>query len=196
MVAYPIPNFPGRTQESLLGQLLRKKLEPNVEDWVEGGRETATEAMETGDGDLKEHELLGLWDWAGMAANEQARKHTWGDDFTLEEREMGIENVDTGLRRNFEQSGEESSGDDVDEEVIEDLAPRSDEMEVVGVRRKSGAAGVEFELTKEGEHKSPEAVSSALPLDDIFRFMMTGAEPNGGAVAAGARNTGDIRLGR
>lgn len=195
MVAYPLPNFPGRTQENLLGQLLRKKLEPNVEDWVEGGREAATGAMETGDGGLKEHELLDLWEWAGMAANEQARKYTWGDDFTLEEREMGIESVDTGLRRKFEENGEESSGDD-DEEAMEDAASQGDEMEVVGVRRKSGAAGVEFELTKEAEHKPPAAMSSALPLDDILRFMMTGAEPKGCAVAAGGRNVGDIRFSR
>src|SRR5947207_2205118 len=40
-VAYPLPNFPGRTQEELLGQLLRKKLEPKVEDWVQQGRELA-----------------------------------------------------------------------------------------------------------------------------------------------------------
>jgi predicted RNA polymerase sigma factor len=60
---------------------------------------------------------------------------------------------------------------------MEDAASQGDEMEVVGVRRKSGAAGVEFELTKEAEHKPPAAMSSALPLDDILRFMMTGAEP-------------------
>lgn len=146
-----------------------------MEDWVEGGRETATEAIEQGDGGLNEHGLLDLWEWAGMAANEQARKHTWGDDFTLEEREMGIENVDTGLRRKFEESSEGSS----DDEAVEDAETQGDEMEVVGVRRKSGAAGVEFEVTKESEHKPSEAVSNALPLHDIFRFMMTGTEPRG-----------------
>ncbi|KFY25847.1 hypothetical protein V491_01573 [Pseudogymnoascus sp. VKM F-3775] len=35
---YPSTNFPGRTQEGLIGQLLRKKLEPSAESWVEEGR--------------------------------------------------------------------------------------------------------------------------------------------------------------
>lgn len=175
MVAYPLPSFPGRTQENLLGQLLRKKLEPDVEEWVERGRATATEATRIDDGDLKEDDLLSLWEWAGMAANEQARKHTWGGEFTLEEREMGTENVDTGLRRKHEESGDEVSDDDV--EPMGDSNPDGEEMEVVRVRRKSGAAGVEFDVTMDREHIPSAALSRALPMDDIFRFMMTGAEP-------------------
>jgi mediator of RNA polymerase II transcription subunit 8 len=76
MVAYPLPNFPGRTQENLLGQLLRKKLEQMLKTGLKADVRPLPEAMETGDGGLKEHELLDLWEWAGMAANEQA-KHTW-----------------------------------------------------------------------------------------------------------------------
>ncbi len=178
MVAYPLPTFPGRTQENLLGQLLRKKLEPNVEDWVEKGREAATELQGSGRQASREHDLLALWEWAGMAANEQARKHTWGGEYTLEERELGTENVDTGLRRKLEESSDDSSDDD--EGAVEVSTTQGDEMEIVGVRQKSGAAGVEFEVMRDGGRRPSGAGSKVLPLDEVFKFMMTGEEPRGG----------------
>jgi len=49
-----------------------------------------------------------------MAANEEARKHEWDEaEYTLEERELGVENVVTGLRKGFY---EESSSDEEEEE--------------------------------------------------------------------------------
>ena len=173
MVAYPLPNFPGRTQENLLGLLLRKKLEPNVEDWVVEGREIVAKAAgpEGGSG-LQQEEMLDLWRWAGMAANEQARQHTWGGNYTLEEKEAGVENVVTGLRRKLKENPDDSSDEDDDESMDED--PDGDEMEIVGVRRKSEAGGVDFEVRKSSEHKVPEEVPNALPINNIFRFMMTG----------------------
>lgn len=57
-----------------------------------------------------------LWTWAGMAANELARGHEWGGDFTQEEFEGGLENVVTGLRR---QLNWEDDDDDEDEDEIE-----------------------------------------------------------------------------
>ncbi|KAL2270994.1 hypothetical protein VTJ83DRAFT_365 [Remersonia thermophila] len=44
LAVHPSTNFPGRTQEHILLQLLRKKLEPDVETWVEEARETARAA--------------------------------------------------------------------------------------------------------------------------------------------------------
>ena len=148
---------------------------------MEKGREVATgAARDSQTGGLNEQDMQDLWSWAGMAANEQARKHTWGGNYTLEEKEGGIENVTTGLRRQLKENADESSDDDDDEEALDDqAAPDGDEMEIVGARRKSGAAGMEFELRKESEHKAPEALSKALPLDDVLRFMMSGAEPRG-----------------
>lgn len=60
-VVYPSTNFPGRTQEGLVGQLLRKKLEPSAESWVEEGRALGkTENVGAGqDEDLDE-----LWSFA------------------------------------------------------------------------------------------------------------------------------------
>ena len=60
------------------------------------------------DGGRGGDEIIELWEWAGMAANEQARKHEWGGDYTLEEIEGGIENVVTGLR---DEVSDEEEGD-------------------------------------------------------------------------------------
>ncbi|KAK3178154.1 hypothetical protein OEA41_000287 [Lepraria neglecta] len=43
LAAYPLPTYPGREKEPELNQLLRKKLEPHVEDWVEDGRKAGEE---------------------------------------------------------------------------------------------------------------------------------------------------------
>ncbi|KAL9116719.1 MAG: hypothetical protein Q9187_006754 [Circinaria calcarea] len=168
MAVYPLPQFPGRTQENLLGQLLRKKLEPNVEDWVVEGRKIGMEAeaqdQKTG---LSREETLDLWSWAGMAANEQARKHTWGGNYTLEEKERGVENVVTGLRRRLKEDPDDSSEeeDDEDDEVDGD-DPNGDRMEIDGMNRKSE------------KHTDISAINP-LPIQDVFRFMMTGSAPKG-----------------
>ncbi|KAJ9151932.1 Mediator of RNA polymerase II transcription subunit 8 [Pleurostoma richardsiae] len=44
VVVHPSTNYPGRAQEGVLMQLLRKKLEPDVESLVEKGREAALAA--------------------------------------------------------------------------------------------------------------------------------------------------------
>ena len=102
-----MPSYPGREQEPVLNQLLRKKFEPHVEDWVEEGRLAGDEVVK-GDEGREGDEVIEMWEWAGMAANEQARKHEWGGDYTLEEIEGGIENVVTGLRdESDEEEGEQ-----------------------------------------------------------------------------------------
>ncbi|KAI9776367.1 MAG: mediator of RNA polymerase II transcription subunit 8 [Peltula sp. TS41687] len=158
---YPLPEFPGRTQENLLGQLLRKKLEPNVEDWVDQGRKTATELREGRKG-LTEQGLVELWDWAGRAANEEARSREWADDFTLEERRMGVENVTTGLRRRLDRDDDEES----DEEAWEKETGGSSEMDV---DQTSDSAGSEVNPIQ--PNRPP------LPMDDILRFLSIGVEP-------------------
>ncbi|OCL00793.1 uncharacterized protein K441DRAFT_650260, partial [Cenococcum geophilum 1.58] len=88
--AYPLPNFPGRTQEALLGALLRKKHEPKVEDWIIDGLNEAAKfcdvpsefGVEPRDADfaadgkkgMREEDISELWDWAGPAENDIARK--------------------------------------------------------------------------------------------------------------------------
>ncbi|KFY15268.1 hypothetical protein V492_02108 [Pseudogymnoascus sp. VKM F-4246] len=60
-VVYPSTNFPGRTQEGLIGQLLRKKLEPSAESWVEEGRALGKPDSE---GAGRDEDLDELWSFA------------------------------------------------------------------------------------------------------------------------------------
>ncbi|OGM47009.1 mediator of RNA polymerase II transcription subunit 8 [Aspergillus bombycis] len=170
IVAYPGPDYPGRTQANTLEQLLRTKLDPRVEDWVARGRKAGASALEDTSG-LAEAELAELWDWAPVEANQEARRRNWGGNFTLEEREMGVQNVVTGLVRVLEDEGSESEEEEEEEEEGEE-----DEMEIVGVRRQSAGAGFEFDIAP-AQHHQQKFMEPAVPLEDILRFMTTGAEP-------------------
>ncbi|KAI9733046.1 MAG: mediator of RNA polymerase II transcription subunit 8 [Cirrosporium novae-zelandiae] len=175
LVTYPLPEFPGRTQEGLLTQLLRKKLEPDVEDWENQGRETATKTTKKSDGKLSLDELMPLWQEAGRIANMEAKKRKWPSNYTREEQEMGIENVVTGLKRKLPFNDDEEEDESSEEEGIdEDEDEDPDRMEVVGMRRRSGAAGIELDV-KQANPQPPR--QPALALEVIFRFQLTGADP-------------------
>ncbi|PMB70620.1 Mediator of RNA polymerase II transcription subunit 8 [Beauveria bassiana] len=115
----PSTNYPGRAQENVLTQLLRKKLEPDVEELVEVGRETARRATPEGVA-----ELQAIWDelraWTQSRIAEYVRDEA-GDVYTKEERDMGVEKVRTGLRREIEEDDEdEEDEEDEDEDEDED----------------------------------------------------------------------------
>ena len=78
---YPSPSFPGRTQENLLAQLLRKKIGPSDEDWIVDGHEAVAtfdsshdRSTETSDNLVKDDTFDQLWEWAGPAANNVAKE--------------------------------------------------------------------------------------------------------------------------
>ncbi len=161
--AYPLPNFPGHTQEALLGQLLRKKMEPGVERWVEEHTITAANGH-SGDA-IKDSEWRDLWSWAaptsqGIVGPMLEEDGAFGDDFTIAERKAGVEGVVTGLKRKLdgESDSEEDDEDENDEgggEKMEDVMPSN------GVK---GEEGVDPSLPP-------------LSLESILRFTTTGERP-------------------
>jgi mediator of RNA polymerase II transcription subunit 8, fungi type len=173
LVAYPAPSFPGNTQQGVLEQLLRTKLDPRVEDWVTRGRIAGTKSLDAGSG-LSEADLAELWAWAPIEANQEARNRNWGGNYTLEEKESGIQNVVTGLRRQLPDDDEDEESDEEDEDEDEE------KMDIVGVHTKPGVGGVEFDLARARDHIPSASASPALPLDDVFRYMMTGMKPKSG----------------
>ena len=100
------------------------------------------------DGGRGEEETIELWEWAGVAANEQARKHEWGGDYTLEEIEGGIENVVTGLR---DEESEEEEGEQEDRTMGEGKG--------------------------HGIKKPEEGGAKPLSMEDMLRFLVKGEEP-------------------
>lgn len=193
LVAYPAPSFPGNTQQGVLEQLLRTKLDPRVDDWVTRGRIAGTEASSgndktSGEGAasgerLSEADLAELWSWAPIEANAEARRRNWGGNYTLEEKEAGIQNVVTGLSRALpdDDDDEDDDEDEDEDEEFEDVdEDGGEEMEIVGVHTRPGAGGVEFDIARNRDHVPSAAASPAIPLDEVFRFMMTGARPKSG----------------
>ncbi|KAK1690115.1 mediator of RNA polymerase II transcription complex subunit 8-domain-containing protein [Colletotrichum godetiae] len=112
---FPDVAYPGRVHENILLQLLRKKLEPGVEEWVERGRETTRE-LRGGGG---EAQLEAVWRDVRAWTVERVQKYVLeeaGDVYTEDERRMGVENVRTGLRRGLEEEEEEEEEEDDDDD--------------------------------------------------------------------------------
>lgn len=159
-VVYPSTNFPGRTQEDLLGQLLRKKLEPSVESWVDEGRRLYVETSLH-----DEDESEDLWKFAKdfiLPRIVAAHKTNQNENYTAEEVKMGIENVDTGLKvppklRNKDEYAD--SDDEEDEDEDED-----EEME-------------DEKADADGSKEEPPLTGSPRSLEEIIRFMTAGLTP-------------------
>ncbi|PHH83716.1 hypothetical protein CDD82_4678 [Ophiocordyceps australis] len=129
MAVHPSTNFPGRTQENVLTQLLRKKLEPDVEELVGEGQAIANATTAAGMQVLQQ-----VWDevraWTHARIASHVRDEA-GDVYTREEREAGVETVRTGLRRVLDEESED--GDDEDDEMAggEGAQPTGPEIETL-----------------------------------------------------------------
>ncbi len=167
-LVYPSTNFPGRTQENLALHLLRKKLEPGVESWVEEGRALNEQEVQssTGQADGKD-DLDDLWtfakDFIVPRVVDAARMHR-RENYTIEEQARGIENVKTGLRvqprlRQTEEDDEEDDDSDEDEDDDEEMKDRD-------------------EVEESSSTEAPKPTSGpARNIDEITRFMITGLLP-------------------
>jgi len=158
-VVFPLPNYPGRDQGEFLGQLVRKKLEPEAESWVEQGR-VIDAALGT-----KREELEELWEWAGDWLDKRVNKfliEEYYDQYTAEEKELGEKNVRTGLR-----PISEDTSDDDDDDKSEDDDQNEDD------RKKK-------DIIKNGDNKKPAEVPGR-NLNEILRFSTgTGLGINSG----------------
>lgn len=162
--AFPLPQYPGKQQGFILETLLRTKLEPNVEEWLDEGRRMATE--EQNRTNLSDQARSELWQWAPSAANAEARKQKWGADYTLAEKLNGIENVITGLKRELIEPADDIDEEEDDYDDISDDDEEEDKMDVE--QPQTGAAA--------GRSGSPQQSTAApqMPLETIHRFMTTG----------------------
>lgn len=139
IAVHPSTNFPGRTQENTLLQLLRKKPEPDVATAMEEGQKmvarltsaTANQGIGVGVGvgvgagagdggdetDGPEKDLEDRWVKVRQYFVQRGTRYTRqesGNPYTEEELAMGIENVRTGLRKNpaVDEEEEEESDDE------------------------------------------------------------------------------------
>ncbi|KAI0410097.1 mediator of RNA polymerase II transcription complex subunit 8-domain-containing protein [Xylaria palmicola] len=129
VAVHPSTNFPGRTQENILLQLLRKKPEPDVAAAMEEGSRaladlplpagtTVTAAAANNQDGEKEKALEEVWGATRAACQERIAEyvmHEESDSYTAAEREMGVEHVRTGLRRSLDDDDDESEDEEDDD---------------------------------------------------------------------------------
>jgi mediator of RNA polymerase II transcription subunit 8 len=185
---YPLPSYPGRTQEDLLTQLLRKKLQPQVEDWIANGeRHAANNAVELHHTNgssadptvskpqpMSTAQLNDIWEWAGREGNRIARDmgaDAFDDVFTLEEHEAGIENVVTGLRRKLWDSDDEDEDED-------------DQGEAQGKTKDDKHLDKDVDMVdtipepvKRLQRHNVDPSKPPMSIEHILRFALTAREP-------------------
>lgn len=114
-------------------------------------------------------QLADLWNWAGPEGNRVARDmgaDAFDDVFTLEEHELGIENVVTGLRRKMWESDDE----DEEGEPAESKDKKEDQMELDVVDTIP-------EDVKRLQRHNVDPSRPPMPLEHILRFALTAREP-------------------
>ncbi|KAK4545469.1 hypothetical protein LTR36_002819 [Oleoguttula mirabilis] len=165
--AYPLPTFPGPSQEHVLAQLMRKKLEPKAEDWIAASTKPKTRdaaqlnGLQNGDTSrdvrLDREEYRDLWKWAGATssgiANGMMINDAFEDNYTLAEREAGVENVVTGLKRNLDDDSDDEDEDGEGDEKMQEAMPS-----------KPAEPGV-------------DASRPPIALETLLRFTSTGTLP-------------------
>jgi len=165
----------------MLTQLLRKKLDPDAESWLQAGLEHATDGnFESAD---VPHDVAGddavsrrdrqrareqLWSDAPARARELAARMPWGANYTMAERagNGGVKAVETGLKRDL--AADESEEDDGDEDE-DDEGDEGDEDD-----------DEDEKMDLDDQKTAGDAVQTAvlkipmLPLEDVLRFISTG----------------------
>lgn len=171
-VVNPLPQFPGKERAFILETLLRTKLEPSIEEWVDEGEAVVTQQHRPAHRGLADSERDALWQWAPGAANAEARKQKWGADYTLEEKQNGIENVKTGLRRDLvEPLDDEGIDDDDDEDEYEEVTDEEDEAQD---KMDVEQAKPEVKPTSTANKPPPPLQTTQMPLTNLHKFMTTG----------------------
>ncbi|KAK0748023.1 mediator of RNA polymerase II transcription complex subunit 8-domain-containing protein [Apiosordaria backusii] len=149
IAVHPSTNFPGRTQLDFLSSMLRKKPEPEIETKMELALEKARQSgidastlvskRRGGGRDMDDDDDEDNDYGEGDDAGDEPTNEQWADclyifegslrdyiqvqeqkSYTVEEQEMGVENVRTGLRRNLLEEESESEDEEDEEEEEEE----------------------------------------------------------------------------
>jgi mediator of RNA polymerase II transcription subunit 8 len=94
--------------------------------------------------ECKEDDTEELWNWAADWIGQRAAKYVLeegGENYTFEERESGIENVRTGLRRGLDGDESDEEEDDDEDEEIEDVGLNATNSETINSSKVEPGAG-------------------------------------------------------
>lgn len=188
IVVVPDPKFPLQ-QQHILDTLMRTKMEPATEEWIDQNLKAAREKekedsqFSAGFGGqnnrLSEEDREKFWLSAVLTANLEGRKHVWGADFTMAEKELGCENIDTGLLRELDvpptpdpYTNEDLSGEEEDEDQYQE-----GDMDVEGGKYPDAGSRMDIDQTKRGGAAENSGVINSIPsmpIDAIHKFMTKG----------------------
>ncbi|KAI5294944.1 mediator of RNA polymerase II transcription subunit 8 [Ascosphaera acerosa] len=199
LLAYPTPDYPGRSQAGILSQLMRTKLEPAAEDWIEKGRSAGTNASDQPGAAA----AFGGGAQSGPPTEVGARRRVSEDassstsDLSVQElkklwRWAPIEANRLARQRNWGGNytlEERAMGI---ENVVTGLqrrhADEEEEEEDGDEEDGEGQRMLEDDDSQDEEERELERMrlremerNSMLPVDDIVRFMATGVLPAGRA---------------
>jgi mediator of RNA polymerase II transcription subunit 8, fungi type len=166
-LVFPLPPYP-QSQGHILESLLRSKLEPDVEEWVEQG-EALARSIPSSQG-LGQDDLKALWDWVPKAAKKIGKQQCWNGDYTLAERARGLDpdqgwqSIETGLDRYLDNPGTPNDADTDEEDDGEEAELEEDAMEGVVEEQKRSASI----STARARRIAP------MSLENVHRFMTTG----------------------
>ena len=158
-----MPSFPGTTQEPVLQGLLRKKLDPRAEAWIDASlKDEKGHALQNGDKGsaqtLSTEEMQDLWESAGPAfkgiLEPLLDDGVLEDEYTIQEREDGIQNVVTGIKRKLGGLLDDEDEDE-DEEMEVDVPEEQVTVDQPGF----------------------EAGAPHVRLDDLLKFAVSGSQP-------------------
>jgi mediator of RNA polymerase II transcription subunit 8, fungi type len=156
--AYPLPTFPGATQEVLLGNLLRKKLEVGPDEWVSKYGAGTLKNEVNGVNGLDAKQYVELWNSAAQSnaefVDELKESDAWDSNFTMAEQEAGVEKVVTGLRRKLYDDDDDEEGEGDGDESMEDVM-----------------------ATATAKDKDIDTSLRPMQMETLLRFMSTGAQP-------------------
>lgn len=147
--AHPMPNYPGLTEELRLQGMLRKKLDPRAEAWIDEALKSKKAVGEGDNGDLlPADQMEKIWESAKPVSREimapMLEDEVFDDDYTIEERAKGVENIVTGVKRVDEGEDDDEDKMDDDQSLQASIVPGADPT------------------------KPPE------PLENLLRFTATG----------------------
>lgn len=99
--AFPTSTFPFH-QENIVGNLLRKRLEPDVSSWADRARIKGALLEREGAGNMPLRDWVTLWDWAAPEANEVIRqvllKEPEDEDEDDEDEDETVNKMDVDTR--------------------------------------------------------------------------------------------------
>ncbi|KAK9249240.1 mediator of RNA polymerase II transcription complex subunit 8-domain-containing protein [Lipomyces tetrasporus] len=92
--AYPLPSFPVVQENGLLTTLLRKRVEPEVDEWIKVGADEGAAQHNNYSGGTKRRRMADdVWFFASQVAENERESRAWDGNFTAEEL---VRNRDVG----------------------------------------------------------------------------------------------------